>query len=180
MNVWGGFPVEVIEAVTNSRRPIPQGVFELIMRAPSADRPRAAFECAAQSCVRMSPDPRISRLCVIHRPREEALSADELAEWVSMAAVGDLRSSAARAVEVQNEILNDDMVPSAVRLAAAQSILDRTGLSKGVEITVRQEESSALEILNQRFDALVSGMDMQIVDGEIVEDPGPEPEQDTP
>lgn len=59
------------------------------------------------------------------------------------AAIADLVSGALRALQ---EVAEDESQPGPARVAAANSILDRSGVIKTDEITVRVEESSADDV----------------------------------
>lgn len=59
------------------------------------------------------------------------------------AAVADLVSSALRALQ---EVAEDESQPGPARVAAANSILDRSGVVKTDEITIRVEEQSATDV----------------------------------
>lgn len=175
INAWAGFPLEVIAACRKPTVPIPSGVYELVMGMESWARPRSMFECASTGCPRTSPDPRVSRYCVRHRGAEEVMSTEEAIEWSRMAASVELQLSASVAVDLHNELMADENNPPAVRLQAAQSVLDRTGHVKGAEVDVTvKTDGAAFDVLTERLDMLGLAMkptdDAQIVDGEVVEE----------
>ena len=81
-----------------------------------------------------------------HTPEIHAERDRRRAESIA-AARARLSEMATGAMDALHEVASDPSAPQAARVAAANSILDRSGVGKVDEITVRVEEQSAPDVL---------------------------------
>ncbi len=80
-----------------------------------------------------------------HTPEIHAERDRRRAESIA-AARARLAEAATSAMDALVEVANDASAPQAARVAAANSILDRSGVGKVDEITVRVEEQTATDV----------------------------------
>lgn len=80
-----------------------------------------------------------------HTPEIHAERDRRRAESIA-AARARLSEMATGAMDALREVASDPSAPQAARVAAANSILDRSGVGKVDEITVRVEEQSATDV----------------------------------
>ena len=80
-----------------------------------------------------------------HTPEIHAERDRRRAESIA-AARARLSEMATGAMDALHEVASDPSAPQAARVAAANSILDRSGVGKVDEITVRVEEQSATDV----------------------------------
>lgn len=80
-----------------------------------------------------------------HTPEIHAERDRRRAESIA-AARARLSEMATNAMDALHEVASDPSAPQAARVAAANSILDRSGVGKVDEITVRVEEQSATDV----------------------------------
>lgn len=80
-----------------------------------------------------------------HTPEIHAERDRRRAEAIA-AARARLAEAATSAMDALVEVANDSSAPQAARVAAANSILDRSGVGKVDEITVKVEEQSATDV----------------------------------
>lgn len=122
-----------------------------------------------------------------HTPEIHAERDRRRAESIA-AARARLSEMATGAMDALHEVASDPDAPQAARVAAANSILDRSGVGKVDEITVRVEEQSATDVaaglaaILGRARAALSGLP-PVPQGEDPADPAdapadPDPEAD--
>lgn len=114
-----------------------------------------------------------------HTPEIHAERDRRRAESIA-AARARLSEMATHAMDALHEVASDPSAPQAARVAAANSILDRSGVGKVDEITVRVEEQSATDVaaglaaILGRARAALSGLP-PVPQGEDLADPADAP-----
>lgn len=150
-----------------------------------------------RQCRQRLADPTKSRYCYEHASQLGVafFSPDEAAGLVQAEATSNLLRLVPKAVRTLEDVMEDDEAPAGIRAKAAESILDRTGYGKGLEINVNTtlEVKDPTEVLRERLSALrdaqmeaASRMMLEaeqsaiearteIVEAEIVEEPEHKP-----
>lgn len=103
-------------------------------------------------------DPTRSRYCLEHA---RALGADyyspaELAESTDKEVAGSLTRLVPKAVKTLENVMDDEDAPQGVRAKAADSVLDRTGYQKGIDVRMEAQVAvlDVTGILKERLDSL--------------------------
>lgn len=110
-----------------------------------------------QCSVRLA-DPTKSRYCIEHS-RElglEVYTPQELSEATDREVAGSLTRLVPKAVRTLEQVMDDEDAPAGIRSKAADSVLDRTGYAKGLDVRVeaRVVAIDTRAILQERLDSL--------------------------
>jgi hypothetical protein len=111
-----------------------------------------------RQCETVLADPTKARYCLEHA---QAMGVDfyapgELSETADKEAANNLTRLVHKAIKVLEQVMDDDEAPPGIRAKSADSILDRTGYAKGVDVRVdaRIATVDVTSIINDRLDAL--------------------------
>jgi len=111
-----------------------------------------------RQCETVLADPTKSRYCMEHA---QAMGVDfyapgELSEAADKEAATNLTRLVPKAIKVLETVMDDEDAPPGIRAKSADSILDRTGYAKGVDVRVdaRIATVDITSIISERLDAL--------------------------
>jgi hypothetical protein len=117
-----------------------------------------------RQCETLLADPTKSRYCLEHARQMgvDYYSPPELTEAVDREVATNLTRLVPKAVQTLEDVMDDMDAPQGVRAKAADSVLDRTGFSKGVDIRVDAQIATVdiTGLIKDRLDAL---KDMTVV-----------------
>jgi hypothetical protein len=147
-----------------------------------------------RQCETVLADPTKSRYCMEHA---QAMGVDfyapgELSEAADKEAATNLTRLVPKAIKTLEMVMDDEEAPPGIRAKSADSILDRTGYAKGVDVRVdaRIATVDITSIISDRLDALRDSLvpktepapETAVVAGELVTrmDPDDDPEPGAP
>jgi hypothetical protein len=123
-----------------------------------------------KQCETILADPTKSRYCLDHARQMgvDYYSPSERTEAVDRETAANLTRLVPKAVATLEEVMDDLDAPHGVRAKAADSVLDRTGFAKGVDIRV-DAQVSAIDITGLIQDRLDALRDAHMARAEVIE-----------
>lgn len=144
-----------------------------------------------RQCATRIADPTRSRYCLDHAQKMgvEYYSPGEFSELTAGETASNLTRLVPKAVRTLEKVMDDEDAPHGVRMKAADSVLDRTGYVKGVDVQIDAKVAvvDITSVISERLAALREakfkehGLDpetgepyappAEIIEGEVVETP---------
>lgn len=125
-----------------------------------------------RQCKTRIADPTKSRYCLEHATEMglEFYSPGEHSELTAKEVSANLTRLVPKAVSTLETVMDDQDAPPGIRAKAADSVLDRTGYAKGVDVRVDAQVSvvDLGSIIRDRLDSLRDAAKTPVVTGEVV------------